>query len=636
MTLIAQGECGIELTPQNLKVLKNPNSLYNKKLKFIKNYSLSSVKNMKGLKLKNGKLQILEGIESNEDGASEEYEPLLNDTRTVPIVAHIIRRNNGTGGISISDLSASIRRVNELYRDVNLKFELCDINYINSDMTYNSTITNSNQFRELDILENNVSRKLNVYFVPKTKNADGSKKNFSWSNFPSRSAREQHIIMTNNQTRNATTFAHEIGHWFYLLHTHSTSNGKELVNGSNCETSGDLVCDTPADPKLSRQVNSSCNYAPASTSPDANGHRYRPDTRNIMSYSRADCRNVFTPGQIYRMQAAYLDMEESRGYTFNACSGVGKRISTYKWSEGWTTAEFYTIGSKTYLMLLKEKGLSGTGKRTKIFRMNNNGTVGALVTEYKWSEGWTSAEFYTIGSKTYLMLLKEKGLSGTGKRAKIFRMNSNGTVGALVKEYKWSEGWTTAEFYKVGTKTYLMLLKEKGLSGTGHRAKIFNVNSNSTIGSLVKEYKWSKGWTTAEFYSVGSKTYLLLLKAKGLSGTGHSAKIIRMNSDGSVGSVIKQYKWTEGWTTAEFYSNGSKTYLFLLKERGLSGSGKRAKIVQMKSNGAIGKRIADYNWTAGWATAQFTKIQNQNYLLLLKAKGLSGSGKRVHIHRINE
>lgn len=67
------------------------------------------------------------------------------------------------------------------------------------------------------------------------------------------------VIMDNDCGDNTSTLAHELGHYFSLLHTHSTSNGDELVDGSNCLNAGDLFCDTPADPRLSSSiVNSLC------------------------------------------------------------------------------------------------------------------------------------------------------------------------------------------------------------------------------------------------------------------------------------------------------------------------------------------------------------------------------------------
>jgi hypothetical protein len=39
-----------------------------------------------------------------------------------------------------------------------------------------------------------------------------------------------------------------MGHFLGLLHTHEDSFGKENVDGTNCRTAGDLLCDTKADP----------------------------------------------------------------------------------------------------------------------------------------------------------------------------------------------------------------------------------------------------------------------------------------------------------------------------------------------------------------------------------------------------
>jgi len=65
-----------------------------------------------------------------------------------------------------------------------------------------------------------------------------------------------------------------------------------LVNGTNCSTAGDDLCDTPADPGLSTlNVSSTCNYIGLTT--DANNQQYMPKLRNIMSYTRKSCRTEF-------------------------------------------------------------------------------------------------------------------------------------------------------------------------------------------------------------------------------------------------------------------------------------------------------------------------------------------------------
>jgi len=113
------------------------------------------------------------------------------------------------------------------------------------------------------------------------------------------------VIIDNDCGDNSSALVHEIGHYFSLLHTHSTSGlGEELVDGSNCSLAGDLLCDTPADPRLSSSnVNSSCTYT--GTEIDGNGDPYSPDPENIMSYSRKRCRIEFSDDQLDQM-TSYL------------------------------------------------------------------------------------------------------------------------------------------------------------------------------------------------------------------------------------------------------------------------------------------------------------------------------------------
>jgi hypothetical protein len=115
-----------------------------------------------------------------------------------------------------------------------------------------------------------------------------------------------------------------MGHFFSLLHTHGPNNNgttTELVNGSNCDTDGDGICDTPADPALSyTNVDEDCNYIGSAT--DANGDTYNPDTKNMMSYSRKECRQYFTEQQLARMYAFYMTTK-----SYLSCPSFNANIS---------------------------------------------------------------------------------------------------------------------------------------------------------------------------------------------------------------------------------------------------------------------------------------------------------------------
>ena len=122
--------------------------------------------------------------------------------------------------------------------------------------------------------------------------------------------------------------AHETGHFFGLFHTHMTSFGAELVDGSNCASAGDRICDTPADPNLSNGVSTICSYTGNET--DANGQAYVPDTLNYMSYTRLSCMSTFSEEQIDRMMdiydTYYSDFSCSNSNTRNQLNHTARHV----------------------------------------------------------------------------------------------------------------------------------------------------------------------------------------------------------------------------------------------------------------------------------------------------------------------
>ena len=97
------------------------------------------------------------------------------------------------------------------------------------------------------------------------------------------------------------TFAHEMGHFCSLQHTFE-GNGAELVDGSNCATEGDQICDTPADPFMPgapmTDFVKDCRFI--SLLVDANGEYFNPDLGNVMSYYQCNTCG-FTWMQLDRM-----------------------------------------------------------------------------------------------------------------------------------------------------------------------------------------------------------------------------------------------------------------------------------------------------------------------------------------------
>lgn len=104
-------------------------------------------------------------------------------------------------------------------------------------------------------------------------------------------------------TTRLSILGHEMGHCLGLYHTFETwgNTKKENVTRSgeckNCETNGDVLCDTPADDNGG--ANNACVYT--GTGVDACGISYAPLTNNIMSYYNF-CSNTFTSEQAIRMR----------------------------------------------------------------------------------------------------------------------------------------------------------------------------------------------------------------------------------------------------------------------------------------------------------------------------------------------
>lgn len=224
----------------------------------------------------------------------------------VPVKAHIIRKNDESGGLEIATLSEAINKANEHYQNADIQFYLYEsIHYINNSIYYNLRKDDDNIFGP----GYDIPNVINIYFTNTIIDQSGEPL-CGYAYFPGDN--KDRVIVGNSCVANGSTLSHELGHFFSLYHTHETYEGKELADGSNCATTGDRICDTPADPGLSKVVNESCIYTGVQT--DSNGQAYTPDTHNIMSYAPSACRNRFSQGQHELMMATLLS-EHSHLFT---------------------------------------------------------------------------------------------------------------------------------------------------------------------------------------------------------------------------------------------------------------------------------------------------------------------------------
>ncbi|MEN0005010.1 MAG: M43 family zinc metalloprotease [Bacteroidota bacterium] len=235
--------------------------------------------------------------------------PCLN--KKFSIVVHIVKDSLGNTNVDLAQIENSIDTLNVYFEPICVSFEVCDVREI--DNFRYDFLRNQNEWSELQVQYHEKSR-INLFFVE-----DIAFEPFACG-FATPSGinilDEGGILIKKNPAcffPGNTAIPHEMGHYFGLLDTYE-GNGIELVDGSNCETEGDQICDTPADPYTEGQlleiyidVSLGCRFI--YTVPDANGQNYIPHVGNIMSFYPNSCHCGFTYGQYVRMANTCLSGE---------------------------------------------------------------------------------------------------------------------------------------------------------------------------------------------------------------------------------------------------------------------------------------------------------------------------------------
>lgn len=228
--------------------------------------------------------------QSRQDAARTDISHYRNLEYKVPIQLHLVRKSDGTAGYDYDDVMRDLKLANEFFKDAHMVFYIAkEVNYIDDNRFYNYRIADEAKL----VADNDVGGAINIYIVNDISTENGYIGGYTYM------PREQvdRLFISSMNLGNGVTLAHELGHYFSLIHTHGMSGIElEFADGSNCSSGGDLMCDTPADPRLTGKVDEDCNYV--GKDHDANGQSYSPDTRNIMSYSPSGCRDHFSEEQL--------------------------------------------------------------------------------------------------------------------------------------------------------------------------------------------------------------------------------------------------------------------------------------------------------------------------------------------------
>ena len=276
----------------------------------------------------------------------------MADVYNVPVAFHVIRTSSGTGGPTEAEVIAELNACNVQLGEANIELFMCrPVHFVNSNYYWNHQFTidedefcgsTGYQYQLNDA--HGMSNVLNIYIV----NTEG----WNWATFPS-SADEKcadWIFLNNDAMGTSWLLAHEAGHWFNLYHTHQGDENITRNSGSgcyNCDDSGDLLCDTQADPNDWDEAG--CPYDGFNTD-NCGSSAYVPDETNLMSYANG-CQTHFTSGQEGRMQYAttflrsYIDCPYLSNCTDTwSLSANQSTIYSYQ-ANNWITSTADILGS---------------------------------------------------------------------------------------------------------------------------------------------------------------------------------------------------------------------------------------------------------------------------------------------------
>ena len=237
--------------------------------------------------------------------------PCLNKEFSVVLHTVVDSLDNMRPDPTIIDLA--LAELNKAFEPICASFKICEERLV-KNFQYDN-IDSLQQWEEMLISEHQANR-INVFLVNNTNLMQESPvEEGGFATQTGIQMLETGGIAIHKPTAVSPAYwVHLFGHYFGLVHTFE-GNGTENVDGSNCDTEGDLICDTPADNYFPPATNNNpvdggyldaqtpCRYINGAR--DANGEPYRPDVGNYMSYYEP-CRCAFSFEQFQLMVKNYL------------------------------------------------------------------------------------------------------------------------------------------------------------------------------------------------------------------------------------------------------------------------------------------------------------------------------------------
>lgn len=236
---------------------------------------------------------------------SERVSPRSGAVEYFPVNYILTAESDGTDRIRYRHILEMHCQWNEEYADQEYQFYIKDTEFTEAN---NSTVHNSPRttFGSLQMGAFKDGDAINI-FVAKNADDGNSANGVTLGYYDPQAGRDWIVIRKAEFIGLTSTISHEVGHYFNLDHPHngwdavaydhnihgpcapSVSPGgvpTERMNGSNCMTAGDFLCDTPPDYQLGFGWQG-CNYTGPAQDPDCTP--VDPDENLFMGYFLDGC-----------------------------------------------------------------------------------------------------------------------------------------------------------------------------------------------------------------------------------------------------------------------------------------------------------------------------------------------------------
>ncbi|MEL6718743.1 MAG: hypothetical protein AAFP82_08510, partial [Bacteroidota bacterium] len=248
----------------------------------------------------------------------------------IPIVFHLIANDKGLGRVAESNLLDQLCQLNEDFASQRIQFYIKNLNYIDDGELHERHNDDRDRLRQ-----QRDNSALNIFIVKDANNENPIDNGITLGYYDPQ--RDWLVMRKDEINGRSIVLTHEVGHFLGLLHPYNgwdfepweeaihgnpapsrSPNGvaTELMDGSNCERSGDFLCDTPPDYHFSFG-SSDCDYSGNALDPV--GVKVEPQELNYMANFTNGCvRNdyFFSPQQSEIMKMNLQD--PARNYLRNS------------------------------------------------------------------------------------------------------------------------------------------------------------------------------------------------------------------------------------------------------------------------------------------------------------------------------